>query len=554
MSSEMVNQDDAHHDCAVVLDVEAQRNCNDDIISENKNNLPQKEEDILQEITSPLNTTEAATHPVVFEEEKEKEKEKDSNKKNAKKKDRKLLTQNILMMKKVIDDPNTDGGLILVGTFVQKVFGLTEEEAKKGFYFGYRFNEKTANDETLQKRRTEFIETTDGNGNTLFGSRTTFQAMVPLDLDMPFKAFPYHIVTATAAIELSSTFEGKTTIRPDLLLHKEDSRNNISIQELKPGLNKALLFGGDAVDEWWSKDYTLEDKIAEKLDQTKKWDFISPYPRIYYEHDNAKGYCPRYVVTFYCYVSGATKLITFILPIFLVFFIALLNVINDYSLYISDSSKFVINGTMTDNITGTVSVLGGDAIEHGEGADVLGHLQVMAALTLAAVFILPNIIDQSNRMSIYSAENIYVILIFVSLLLSSFPGKLLGTKVPETIGVSLLFLSFLIPLSSVYRFGAIEAKIEKEMHELTENHRFLNDRTYKRWSEKMGGLLDKFATVDYFLNTDSDLYAINKIEEEVPKITRLWYAHASAKKKSIWEKIESVASLSVSLKSRRPSV
>jgi len=511
MTFNIVNQDDTHHDCAVVIDVEAQRNCNGDIISENKNNLPHEEENILQEVTNIFGPTEAAKHHIVVEEEgKKEEKEKDSNKKKEKKKDKKLLTQNILMMKKVIDDPNIDGGVLLVGTFVQKVFGLTEEEAKKGFYFGYRFNEKTANDETLQKRRTEFIKTTDGNGNTLFGSRTTFQTIIPMDLDTPFKAFPYHIVTATAAIELSSTFEGKTTIRPDLLLHKEDSRNILSIQELKPSLNKALLFGGDALDEWMEKDDGIEERIMGKIDQTKIYDFISPYPRVYYEHDSAKGYCPRFVVTFYCLTSGVTKMISSILPIFLVAFIALLNVFNDYVSMTQTQSEFDIHATMTDNITGTVNVLVGKAIEPGEHADILGHLQVMAALTLAAVFILPNIIDATNRMSIYSAENMYVIFIFVALLLSSLPGKFVTGMLPESIGVSLLFLSFLIPLSSSYRFAHIEAKIAEEMHELTENRRFLSDHTYKRWGEKMGGLLEKFATVDYFLNTENDLYSINE--------------------------------------------
>jgi len=439
-----------------------------------------------------------------------------------------LPTQNIFMMKKIIENPDIDGGLLLVGTFVQKVFGLTKEQSEEGFFFQYRFNEKTADDTTLQKRRSEPINTLDADGDISYGSRTTFQAIIPFDLDIPFKAFPFHIVTATVEIELSSTAEGKQTIRPDLLLHKEESRNIISIQELKPSLNKSLLFGGDFFAELRHKRDSLEDKILDKIDGSKKYDFVSPYPRVYFEYDKKKKYCPRFAATFYCYQSSWSKLINTLFPMVLVSIIAALNTWNDWDSRYTDKTLFYLKGNSTaeDGLTETHQYL---VKENSVGAEVLDHLGISSALTLAAVFILPNFMDISNRNTFYSVENMYVTLIFLCLVLSSIPGRLWeGAYILQSAGVIALFLSNLIPISSLFRFKKLQGRITDEMCKLTKNMRFLSDSSYKRWNEKKDNL-DQFATVDYFLSNQNNLYGRNEIEEENDKYTRLWYITPSCK-------------------------
>jgi len=412
-----------------------------------------------------------------------------SCKTQEKDKEKKLQTRNFFLMKKIIDDPDVDGSLMLVGTFVQYVFGLTEEEAKRagGFSFEYRFNEKCATDETLQKRRAESLRSI---SDKVFVSRTTFQASIPLEMDVPFTAFPFHVATATAAVELSSTFEGDQTIRPDLVLHKDDPRQNFSIQSLGPSSMHSMLFGQDSS----TPNSTIEQQILEKIDASKKFDFVSPYPKLHFVYDTEKKYCSRFVMTFYCSTAGFMKFLSIILPIFLISVVATINVANEW---ISPDAK---------------------------GSEVTGHLEVTSALTLAAVFILPQIIESSsNQHSTLNLDSFYVIIIFVSLVLTSFPKRIATTFAVETIGVVLLWLSFLIPISGWFRYRNIIRKIQTETQLMTKRNRFLRDAQCKKESK---GELEEFFTMDHFLKQETnDVYGVdeNEMRHHTGRYQYLWY-------------------------------
>jgi len=409
------------------------------------------------------------------------QKENNEKRKKGKKKrkgEKTLRTRNFFLMKKIVDDPNADdsGGLVMVGTFVQECFDLTRDQVENDFHFKYRFNENSATDDTLVKRRTEPLEAkevithdddTFKGQRMVLGTRTTFQAQIPLEVDTLFKAFPFHIVTATAAIELSSTFEGGERYRPDLFLHKKECRNNFAIQKLKPSLKKLLLFG------LYNNSKNKMERILDKIDKSKKFDFISPYPKIYYEYDADKDYCPRYVVTFYCVTSGLHKFISIIFPMVLISFIATLNVMNEI---------LVVH---VDN----------------ESNDVMAHLQVTSALTLAAVFILPQIIDPSNRSSIFGQDSFYVIIVFVALVLTSIPEKMVQTVWYEIVGMVLLWISFLIPIVGSLRYLRIVRRIRNEMAIMGKHNRFLRaGKNYKEWSPKSGGRLDDLLTLDTLID------------------------------------------------------
>jgi len=385
------------------------------------------------------------------------------------KKEEKLKTRNFFLMKKFIDDPDVKGSLLLAGTFIQIVLGLDKKEAEsdEGFYFKYRFNEKSATDDTVQKRRTQFIETVDENDKPVYGSRTTFQTIIPLEMDVPFTAFPFQICTGTAAVELSSTFKDKFTVRPDLLLHKKDPRKNFVIQELKP-IKKNLFFGKENVGE----SDPLEERIMHKVDVSKKFDFISPYPSLHYEYDKNKKYCTRFEMTFYCFTADFLKILAIILPMFLITIITTINLINEWTSYIKENNdnKDDNNDDKDDN----------NDDSHG---DVLAHLQVTSALTLAAVLILPQIVDSSSNQHVCfkNFDSVYVTLIFVSLVFSSFPSKLVrGFVYLETIGVAGLWLSFCIPIVGYYRFSRIKNKIKEEMAIWTKKERFYEESKKKK--------------------------------------------------------------------------
>jgi len=433
-----------------------------------------------------------------------------TTKKKGKKTERKLRTRNVLMIKKLIDSPEEESDIQLVGTIIQQVFDLTEEEHKgTNFEFDYRFNENTASAETgnLYKRRSEPLITSDSTGKEILGVRNTYQTQIPLIVETLYSAFPFRIVTATATIELSSPNLGTGTLRPDLLLHTVDPRNNISIQALKPSCQQALLAnatGGERYKKKIPDDVCeLTERILDKLDCTKKYDFISPYPKVYVEYEKKKEYAPRFVLSFYCITSGFAKIVSIVLPMILITFMTFVNVMND---------------VMTEEI---------DDAEIIKGEEVSSHLQVMSVLTLSTVFILPKILDPSNRNDIFSQSNIYVILVFLSLILTSLPRRFAGTAAYEICGFVIMLLSLFIPVVNSFYYYRIVKRLQNESYSNTKNNTFLAGNN-RHWKESDG--LEDFATAAELLKPQNlqkyqDIYMIRPEEEDVEnKNRRLWWS------------------------------
>mmetsp|Transcript_17360 Transcript_17360/g.22570 ORF Transcript_17360/g.22570 Transcript_17360/m.22570 type:complete len:406 (+) Transcript_17360:181-1398(+) len=371
-----------------------------------------------------------------------------------------LPVNNFLLIKKVVDDPEIDEGLFLIGTFVQTVMEVEKVPDKEEFNFEYRFGDMSAEvgSDYMQLRRQEPVKAKNVQGEPLEGTRSTFQTKIPLIIETVLESFPFHISTATADIELSSTFKGGTRLRPNLVLSQKDRRGNVCIQDLKNLSNKEA---------------TIDD-ILDKLDKTKLFDFISPYPEIRYEYDVKKKYCARYTLTFYCIKGGFTKFMTIILPIFLIAVINTINVLND-------------------------------SFDFGDGpVDTADHLGVSSALGLTAVFLLPIILEQNTRQALWKLDNLYILLIFLSLMLSSFSKKFTGTSVPELFGMSLLWFSFLSPIVSAIRYVGFVNGVRRRANTLVENgaesNPFLKDTHYKPWKAAKEPFDESFATVDQVIN------------------------------------------------------
>jgi len=377
----------------------------------------------------------------------------------------KLPTRNLFMLKKIVDDDDVNGGLIMVGTFVQWVFDLTDEQVKANTKFAYRFNENSPSKLACEMRRTQSFRTTETNG-----TRTTFQVRIPLEVDSLFSAFPFQIMKATAAIELSSICpEGSNwTLRPDLVLHKNDGRHTISIQNIKSSDEDETIFHGIGINSKKSSD-TIVDQILDKIDKSKKYNFLSPYPKVYYEYDGKKKYCPRFVVSFYAVTSGFQKMVSIILPMILVTFLTLMNVVNDIM----------------------------KVDEGGNPEEATNHLQVASALTLTIVFILPQLLDDNcNREKLFTEGNLYIIFFFFSLLLTSIPISI-GTRIPEIVGVSLMGASLLLPLYNCRSYFLIRKRFTEEANVSTEKKTFLKDSSYVAFEEQTG--LSDFYTVEDYL-------------------------------------------------------
>eukprot|EP00548_Thalassiothrix_antarctica_P018671 CAMPEP_0194194178 /NCGR_PEP_ID=MMETSP0154-20130528/75436_1 /TAXON_ID=1049557 /ORGANISM="Thalassiothrix antarctica, Strain L6-D1" /LENGTH=680 /DNA_ID=CAMNT_0038918581 /DNA_START=129 /DNA_END=2172 /DNA_ORIENTATION=+ len=468
--------------------------------------------------------------------------------KKGKKPEKTVRVKNVFMMKKLIDSPEEEDGIQLIGTFIQQVFDLTEEQyEKKDFAFGYRFNETTATEETgLQKRRTEAMATTetmkDGTKKDILGARTTYQAQIPLVVETLISLFPYRIVTATATVELSSLNLGEGTIRPDLFLHKKDPRHNINIQGLKPDARNSLLsvaMGGKTQ----KKDETLAgitEQIFDKLDKMKKYDIVHPYPKVYIEYEKKKAYAPRFVLSFYCITSGFAKIVSIILPVLLVTFITIINVFQDV--------KQVSNGDGGEEVSNHLQVMSGmtltavfilpEILDPSNRNDLFGSFAGYAGMTLTAVFILPEIIDPSNRNNIFGQSNIYVILVFLSLILTSIPYGVFKTVVPEIVGAVMMFASFLLPLVNTFRYYRIIRRIKGESMLQSDNqsHRFLGEKSYKQWNAKDG--IDEYAVTAELLKPENlkgygDVYMTREEEEaeEGGNYRRLWWSTGTANKK-----------------------
>merc|ERR1711957_413119 len=231
----------------------------------------------------------------------------------------------------------------------------------------------------------------------------------------------------------------------------------------------------------------------------KTYSIVSPYPVI--EYLNLKTTCSKYRLTFYLVEEGMVKFVKVLLPMLLISTINTINVLMDVSLMNRQDSS-------------------SDDIDSSDR-----YLQISAALALTAVFVLPEMTRKWNTQSVITWNEVYILIIFVALSLSSIPPAMVGTTEYAFVGMILLWGSFCIPIfnlvSYLYVKNSIKAqriKIIKEhedKHLLEEKpiHPFLKKNSQDNWPpseikkdlEKQEEELKKFRFVtDIFSDEDPE--------------------------------------------------
>lgn len=327
---------------------------------------------------------------------------------------RTVNVHSLLLIKKIIDDKDDEQGVVLVGTIMQNIAGGEE-------HFEMRFNEES--DDSYATRRSP--------------TSNSYQLKVPLEQSVEFNIFPFVIKKATVAIEFSSKDDPTTNtkVRPQLMLHKEDRRNLVSIQNLRD-----------------------KEDLESKLDHSSAYSLVSPYPEVrflYEKKDN--GYCPRYEVSFYLTDSGNTKLFKVTLPMML---IATINTVN-VMLYMDGA-------TSADN-----------------------YLATAASLAVTAVLLLSDIVTpQPQKEKFFSFNTGYILMVFIGLILSSIPSDVftLGNLALGSLpiyGMCILWLSFLAPIVNTVLYTLKSNEITSKMNKMNRTCKFLKDGRFK--ASKMSG-------------------------------------------------------------------
>uniref|UniRef100_A0A7S4T6R9 Uncharacterized protein n=1 Tax=Ditylum brightwellii TaxID=49249 RepID=A0A7S4T6R9_9STRA len=224
------------------------------------------------------------------------------------------------------------------------------------------------------------------------------------------------------------------------------------------------------------------EALKDKMDRTKNYDFITPFPKVEYLYNTKKDYCPKCQLTFYLIENGDSKLVAILAPMLLISILNTLNVFNN---------------------------------EEG-GIDNVDYIANSATFALTAVFILPNIFSKANRTDLLTTNTAYVFLIFVGLSLSSFPEELVGTRGYAIAGVALLWSSFFIPLFACASFYVFTKTIRTG-----EINDFINDKDFKQFNYEVDNYKDKF----YSVGEIADKEGVNTLykSKERDKITHVTY-------------------------------
>ena len=337
---------------------------------------------------------------------------------------------NFLLIKKLID--NEDGELTMLGTVVQSVFPCLSKlnvhqdngDSNKGGTpelqaFEVRLNDES-NDDYIVHRRSS----TEKMKDNVEYLRSTYQLKAPLVVTkIILDSFPFVIKKATVAIELS-TFDSNH--RPTLLLDKIERRNVVAIQECDPG-----------------------ESLYDKLDQSAKYDLLSPYPEVEFFWDKKKKYCPRFDVSFYIMESGLLKFLKVTIPMIL---IATLN---------------------TVNVT----------LETDGSIDPSDFLANSATNALTAIFLVSDVnTAQPKKTRILTPNLLYIITVFMGLTLSSFPTNILYSNlkfVPQA-GMYIVWISFVFPFSNLMYFLYVQRKITSKKDTSNSINNYLKDKQVAR--------------------------------------------------------------------------
>jgi len=176
----------------------------------------------------------------------------------------KIPVNNFLLLKHIKEDPDVEGGVLLVGTFKQTVCcsQATENHDDDGnFYFPYRINDENANSSNSR------VTARDGDNNGAV-YETSFNVLAPLEIDTVLDYFPFRIDKASITIELGTKTNRQTKkkLRPELYLNMQAQASNVSIQSPDDGYSMSA--------------------IKNKMDRSNNYDFVTPIPEICYTVKN----------------------------------------------------------------------------------------------------------------------------------------------------------------------------------------------------------------------------------------------------------------------------
>ncbi|KAK7248224.1 hypothetical protein SO694_00129068 [Aureococcus anophagefferens] len=352
-----------------------------------------------------------------------------------------------LLIKKLVEVDETS--IALVGTLIQRplVYDLErlkrvgEAEETTRPFFQMRINEGEDDDANLVLRKTvpQFVDGAEA-GEAYFASSSTFVAKMPLKLNSIISSHPFHVVSASTLLELTSftghldgADQGRTRernsklqslisrpfstradgapfeCRPNLLGHVEDLRNLVSVRD-------------------WS---------TSALDEMRSWNIINTSPCIEYvvdgKHD--KGYyCPKVRVTFYLRRAYIQPFIESLMPV------------------------------VFANIALTLLVMRKTQIDLG---DRLGNV---VAIGLTIVFVVPQLSSSLSFQPKMQLNHVYVVWIYMALivvLLYSF-GMSKASHFARRQGdvrdclLVMLWGNLVIPFTNFVRYALFVRLLERE--------------------------------------------------------------------------------------------
>jgi len=375
-------------------------------------------------------------------------------------KDMSVPVFNTLMVKDILED---DGHLYLRSTMIQNVFGLSGSQKDKETPFAYRFNDRATkkDDPEIDLRRVEQHSLDiQVNGDIIPAPLTsfTFNTMIPLSKTLIIDHFPFTVHRATATVELCTRTDDdglNIRLRPNLMLHPE-RRNNISLQQpMVPLAEDEHLRKTQTQKQYHAK---LDEDLMNKLDRMGTYDLLTPYPEIKYLAQPGKNYCPQFKVSFLLLEEGMSKFISVQLPMI---FIAVVKTMSFRVAWLE------------------LEMEGGDAFSLADK-----FLGTSAALGLTVVFLLNKLTRKHNVQAKYLTMNeIYVISIFTAMAMSSVPlafGQ--AAKIIATVGLALLWATFIIPTYNLIKYRRICRKLLAERQLATDtcyrSHAFAQDKEF----------------------------------------------------------------------------
>jgi len=400
--------------------------------------------------------------------------------------EQKVPVRNLFRIKHMEDDENKK--IYLVGTFIQRIFhDFGSKFDGSDFFFKYRINglpvggsDEREYDECLKWRKTVSSE-----------KRKTIEVKAPMDVSDKFDWFPFKVIEAKVMIELtSSTVETKnsnetTNLRPNLLVSNDKSNAYLNVEVERPQELKDKIAELDESKSerrfWFSKYNEVMDRLKTKLDKTSCYDFITPLPKVAYYHDENKNYCSKFEVSYILVEQGEAKFVQIVCPMILI------------------------------SVLNTINVMFKDDVDFG----------MSSTLALTAVFILPSIISASKKSSLIEGNNIYVIIIFVALTLSSISKDVAGTKVVAIVGMCMLWVSIFIPIINIARFYQYYYKTIEEAPSIRSRVKQLD---CKLPQVDVSNYEQKYSTVEEFARMSEEIE--QKKEEDG---TDLWKDNKSPK-------------------------